>query len=147
MCRFPGIWNSLIDISITIQGPGCKLPFRIRKLAILRTAWLCQAPYEFGEHVSQARRMGFSADEIEQIVKGSDSPQWNTDEQTVLRAVEELHSNAMISDEIWEKLADRLDEHQLVELIVLIGQFTATAYFQNAFKLRLESGNEGLLAR
>ncbi len=91
--------------------------------------------------------MGFSADEIEQIVKGSDSPQWNTDEQTVLRAVEELHSNAMISDEIWEKLADRLDEHQLVELIVLIGQFTATAYFQNAFKLRLESGNEGLLAR
>ena len=35
----------------------------------------------------------------------------------------------------------------LVELLIVIGQFTATAYFQNALRLRLEVGNDGLSAR
>ena len=34
----------------------------------------------------------------------------------------------------------------MIELLVLIGQFTATAYFQNSLALRLEKGNEGLFA-
>ena len=42
--------------------------------------------------------------------------------------------------------AKRLNDHQLFELTVLIGQFTATAYFQNSLRLRLEAGNDGLNA-
>ena len=53
----------------------------------------------------------------------------------------------MVSDETWAQLATRLDEHQLVELLVLVGQFVATAYFQNSLRLRLEPGNEGLALR
>jgi alkylhydroperoxidase family enzyme len=146
MCRFPDLWRAYMELSIQIQGTPAVLPIRDRKLAILRTGWLCQAPYEFGEHVNQAKRLGFSDEEIERIVTGASAPEWNEHERAILRAAEELHENSMVSDETWAQLSARLDDHQLVELLVLIGQFVATAYFQNSLRLRLEANNKGLLA-
>jgi 4-carboxymuconolactone decarboxylase len=147
MCRFPDLWQKYMDLSIQIQGAGAVLPVRERKLAILRTGWLCQAPYEFGEHVNQARRAGFSAEEIDAVVTGSSAPNWTPHERAVLRTAEELHAQSMVSDETWAQLCQGLDEHQRVELLILIGQFVATAYFQNSLRLRLEAGNAGLKAR
>ncbi len=147
MCRFPDLWQSLMDVTVQLQGPNSKLDTRDRKLAILRTGWLCQAPYEFGEHVEQARRMGFSELEIDQVVKGSAAAEWNDHERAVLRAVEELHESSMVSDETWAQLSKKMNDDQLFELLVLVGQFTATAYFQNSLRLRLEHRNAGLAAR
>jgi len=147
MCRYPDLWHRMIDLTIEIQGANATLDLRDRKLAILRTGWLCQAPYEFGEHVNQARRAGFTAEEVERIIAGSLAPEWDEHERAVLRAAEELHADAMVSDETWEQLSKRLSEHQLVELLVLVGQFAATAYFQNSMRLRLEADNQGLAAR
>lgn len=147
MCRFPDLWDRLIDLTLQIQGSGGVLPTRDRKLAILRTGWLCQAPYEFGEHVRQAKRLGFATEEIERIIVGSSASEWNAHERAILQAVEELHDTAMVSDRTWEQLAKTFDDHELVELLVVVGQFTATAYFQNSMRLRLEPRNEGLYAR
>lgn len=147
LCRFPVLWQAVMDVTKPIQGPASVLPPRDRKLAILRTGWLCQAPYEFGEHVAQARRMGFTAEEVDAVVAGSQDPHWTEHERAILAAVEELHGNAMVSDETWARLAKRFDDEQIFELLVLIGQFTATAYFQNSLRLRLEPNNPGLAAR
>ncbi len=147
MCRFPKLWDKMIELTLEIQGANATLDLRDRKLAILRTGWLCQAPYEFGEHANQSRRAGFTEEEIERITIGSSAPEWTEDERAILRAVEELHAHTMVSDETWAQLSSRLDEHQLVELLVLIGQFVATAYFQNSMRLRLEPGNKGLEMR
>lgn len=146
LCRFPELWRSLVDVTLQLQGPNSSLPARDRKLAILRTGWLCQAPYEYGEHVNQAGKIGFTSNEIARIQTGSQAPEWNRHEQAILRAVEELHSGAMVSDQTWAQLAEVFDDQQLFELLILVGQFTATAYFQNALKLRLEPGNAGLAA-
>lgn len=147
LCRFPVLWQAVRDVTVPLQGPASKLPPRDRKLAILRTGWLCAAPYEFGEHVAQAKRMGIAAEEIDAITLGSSAEIWNDHERAVLGAVEELHENAMVGDRTWARLAERLDEAQLFELLILVGQFTATAYFQNSLRLRLEAGNAGLAAR
>lgn len=147
MCRVPSLWRKLMDITIQIQGADACLPLRDRKLAILRVGWLCQAPYEFGEHVNQAKRAGITSEEVSRIIVGSSAPEWNAHDRAVVRAAEELHEGAMVSDATWHQLARRLDENQIIELLVLIGQFTATAYFQNSLRLRLESGNQGLEAR
>lgn len=147
MCRFPDLWQRMIDLTIEIQGAPARLGPRDRKLAILRTGWLCQAPYEFGEHVNQARRMGFTAEEIDRATVGSQAPEWTDHERAILQATEELHADSMVSDATWAQLSSRLDEQQLVELLIVVGQFTATAYFQNALRLRLEPGNNGLAAR
>lgn len=147
LCRFPMIWQAVMDVNVPLQGTASTLPARDRKLAILRTGWLCAAPYEFGEHVAQARRLGFTEDEVDAITLGSAAPIWTDHERAILEAVEELHKNAMVADETWARLAGRFDDHQMFELLILVGQFTATAYFQNSLRLRLEANNSGLAAR
>jgi alkylhydroperoxidase family enzyme len=147
LCRYPELWQSIMDVTIQIPGPNGTLPARDRKLAILRVGWLCQAPYEFGEHVGQARRLGFTGEEIDRITVGSEATGWDDHERAILRAAEELHKNAMLSDATWLQLAQRLDDRQLFELLIVVGQFTATAYFQNSLRLRLEASNQGLAGR
>lgn len=127
-----------------VQG---KLDPRDRELLILRNAWLCQAPYEWGEHVGIGKRVGISGEEIERVIAGPDAPGWTDHERALLTAVDELHDNAMISDPTWDLLASTLDHAQMLEIPVLVGQYQATAYMQNSMRLPLRPGNIGLAAR
>jgi alkylhydroperoxidase family enzyme len=134
------------DVGIQLLGRGA-LAARDRELAILRIGWLCQAPYEWGEHVLVARTVGITGEEIERITHGSQAAGWSDHDRALLRAAEELHRDAMISDETWATLTQRLDARQMIELPILIGQYQTVAYYQNSLRLRLHGGNAGLKAR
>ena len=114
---------------------------------ILRTGWLCGAPFEWGEHVEIARRNGITSEEINLVTVGSQADAWSHVERTLLRAAEELHADAMIGDATWSELAAFLNEMQLIELVYVIGNYTKVAYLQNALRIRLGSRNRGLTAR
>jgi alkylhydroperoxidase family enzyme len=146
MLRHPELFARQTDIGMLLLGSGA-LPARDREIAILRAAWLCGAPYEWGEHVIIAKKQGVTPAEIEAIVTGPQAPGWSDHDRAILRAVEELRADAMISDATWATLAIRFDERQMIELPILIGQYHTVAYYQNSLRLRLHSGNLGLLAR
>lgn len=140
------LYERVADVSVHLMAKS-SLPRRDLELVVLRADWLCQSPYNWGEHVKIAKRFDISSDEIEQVTLGSSAPSWNEHDRALLRVAEELHDNAMISDATWNTLAQTFSEKQLFELIVLVGQFTLVTYFQNALRLRLSAGNEGLRAR
>jgi alkylhydroperoxidase family enzyme len=146
LVRHPALYERLTDMAVQLQGRGTLAP-RDRELAVLRVGWLCQAPYEWGEHVRLAKQAGLSSEEIGRVTQGSSAPGWSAHEAAILRAAEELHERAMISDATWSALSDHLDERQLIELPILIGQFTLVAYLQNALRMRLGHRNPGLKAR
>lgn len=146
LLKHPDLYQAIAGLSIQLLGRG-RLSPRDRELVVLRTAWLWQAPYEWGEHVKLAHAAGITSDEVERVTAGSAAPGWDAHEAALLRAAEELCDDAMICDATWAVLAQRLDEQQLFELPVLVGQFTNVAFFQNALRLRLESHNPGLHAR
>lgn len=125
---------------------GC-LPPRDRELAILRTAWLCRMPFIWGEHVRLGKLAGIARDEVEAVTEGSAASGWNRRERALMRASEELISDAMISDETWEALAQTFDEAQLIELVACIGQYQALGYLQNSLRIPLLIGAPGLEAR
>ena len=123
-----------------------KLTARERELAILRVAWLCQAPYEWGEHVNIAKSVaGMTPEELARIQIGSSAP-WNETEAAILRAVEELHDDAMISDATWAVLADSWSEEKLLELPILVGHYMGVAFLQNTARVPLDGANAGLFA-
>lgn len=124
-----------------------KLTPRDRELAILRNAWLCQAPYEWGEHVAIAKQVGVTSAEIEAIITGSSAPGWSTHDRAVLKAVEELDERAMISDATWAELARGMSKEQLLELPALVGSYKTIAYLQNSLRMELRPGNPGLAGR
>ncbi len=123
------------------------LSARDKELAILRTSWLCGAPLPWGEHVENGREAGLTAAEFERLTLGSDAPSWDEDDRAIVRAAEELHFDAMISDATWAALATRLDERQLIELPIVVGHYHMTAYLQNSLRFQLREGNAGLGAR
>jgi len=140
------LFEKVVSVSLQLlKDPA--LPRRDRQLVILRVGWLQQIPYIWGEHVSVSKKIGLSSEDIEQVTVGSSSPHWNDHERALLGATEELLDNAMISDATWAILARQLDDTQLFELPVLVGQFSTVGYFQNALRIPLSPGNLGLNSR
>jgi 4-carboxymuconolactone decarboxylase len=125
----------------------CEMDIRDRELAILRIAWLSQAPFEWGSHVKIAKRNGITSEEIERIIVGSSARGWSKRERAIVLAMEELHFDSMITDDTWADLQEFYNDKKLIELAILAGQYKTVAYYQNSLRLPLPDGNMGLLAR
>ena len=134
LLRHPGLYRRFAPFAGKLLTKG-KLVARDRELLILRIASLCDAPFEWTEHVRIARTVGLTIDEIERIRIGSTAYEWADDDATLLRAAEELHSTARIRDATWSRLAARLSVEQLIELPFLVGAYQMLAYVQNSLDI------------
>lgn len=119
---------------------GGRLSDRDRELLIMRAGYLCRARYEWGQHVAFARAAGISDDEIGRIARGPDAEGWSSDDATLLRAADELHSESRISDATWAALAGRYDEQQLIEVCMVVGQYHLVAFTLNSLGVEPEPG-------
>lgn len=146
LANSPEFFAGYIELGVTATEQSA-LPRRTRELAVLRAGWLYGAPYMWGEHVHATRGTLFTQEEIERITLGSQADGWEELDRAVLRAVEELHRDAMISDETWDGLAAHLDARQLLELPILVGHYAMTAFVQNSLRTGLNPYNTGLTAR
>jgi 4-carboxymuconolactone decarboxylase len=146
LLRHPQLYRRHSELAIQLFR-GALTP-RQRELAILRLGWLCKAPYEWGEHVALGKSAAkLNSEEIERVTRGSGAPGWNDEDRAVIRAMEELHADAFISDATWSALARFMNEEQLLELPILAGQYQGLAYFLNSLRARLKPSNPGLSAR
>ncbi len=146
MFRHPQLYRLQMETGALLLGSG-SIPPRERELAILRVGWLCGAPYEWSAHVDIARKVGMTAAEIERVTAGSSAPGWNDHDVAVLRGVEELVGDHMLSDATWAALAEVWDDHQLIEFPSLVGQYITVALVQNSLRIRLNEGSLGLMER
>lgn len=116
---------------------------RLRELMILRVAWRTRSAYEWVQHVRMAQACGITAEEIEAIANGAgtagaDAGGWTTLEADLLAATDQLVDHYRIDDDTWARLAERLDEHQLVEVTFIVGTYTCLAMAFNSFGLELD---------
>jgi 4-carboxymuconolactone decarboxylase len=121
-----------------------ELPVDERELMILRVAVVCGSSYEWGQHVRIALEAGMPREAIDRVVEGPDAAGWTAHESALLRAVDELHESARISDPTWATLAETYDERSLIEATVLIGQYHLLAFALNTFGVELDDGLESL---
>ena len=116
------------------------IPGRDRELAILRSGWRCNAPYEWGQHVVIGRREGITDEEIARIGAGPDAPGWSRHDAAILRAVDELHDTSTISDATWATLIETYDQQQCMDLVFAIGQYHLVSFALNAFGVERDDG-------
>lgn len=116
------------------------LPARERELVILRIGWLCRAGYEWGQHVLIARREGVTDDEIRAIKTGPAAPEWNERDAALLRATDELHGDAFVSDATWTALARDWDTRQLMDIVFTVGQYNLVSMALNSFGVQPDDG-------
>ena len=146
LIRHGELYKAHLDVAQKFLSDG-EMSSRQRELVVLRTAWLSRAPFEWGAHVNIAHRIGMSTGEVERIIEGSAAEDWDEHDRALVRAAEELHFDSMITDETWAVLERHLTPKQLIELVILVGQYKTVAYYQNALRFRLPDNNRGLSAR
>jgi alkylhydroperoxidase family enzyme len=125
------------------MGETSTLPPRERELLILRIGWLCQAEYEWGQHVIFAKAAGLTDAEIARIKDGPDAPGWAPFDAALLRAADELHTDAFISDATWGALSQRYKTEQLMDVVFAVGQYNLVSMALNTFGVQLDKGVKG----
>ena len=119
------------------------LSAREREILILRIGWLCQAEYEFAQHVQIGRRAGLTDADIQRIVDGPDAAGWEPFEAALVRATDELHRDAFVSDATWSALSARYNPQQLMDAVFTVGQYNLVSMALNTLGVQLDPGLEG----
>jgi alkylhydroperoxidase family enzyme len=123
-----------------ILGHGVVSP-RDRELIIHRTCARTGAEYEWGVHVvAYGRPLGLTDEQLAATVHGdADDPAFSEHDALLVRLADELHDTCHVSDELWTALAQRFSEQQLLELLVVAGQYRVISYLVNAVRVQPEA--------
>ena len=143
LARHPELFKSWMPFGAFLLING-RLSFEDRELLILRTGFNCRSPYEWGQHVRIALAGKIARETIDRVADGPDAAGWDEREALLLRAADELHADARISDGTWDGLAEHYDEQQLIELPILVGQYHLVAFALNSLGVQPEEGLEPL---
>ena len=119
------------------------LPPRDRELLILRIGWLNRAEYEWGHHSRLAKQVGVTDEEILRVTEGPETAGWSSFERALLRAADELHKSAYISDRTWAYLDARYDEKQLMDVVFTVGEYNLVSWALRSFRVPMDEGLEG----
>lgn len=141
LVRHPGLYRKWMPFGgKMLQG---KLPAREREILILRTGWRCQSVYEWGQHVLIGRAAGLSDDEIDRLKEAADAAGWSELDGALVRAADELHDDACITDATWATLSSHYDEKQLIEIPMVVGQYHLVSFTLNSLGVQREAGVPG----
>jgi len=113
---------------------------RDREIVILRIGWLCQSGYEFGQHILIGRDAGLNDGEMKAIAVGADAPNWSEAEQALLKATDELHADAFISNATFAELTEHFEEKQIFDVIFAVGQYNMVSMALNSTGVQLDEG-------
>jgi len=116
------------------------LPARERELLIRRIGGLCQAGYEWGQHVRIGLDCGLTEDEIRRIKIGPTDAAWSEADRDLLQATDELCNDAHVSTGTWERLAARWSTEQLMDIVFTVGQYNLVSMALNSFGVQPEAG-------
>ena len=145
LAHHPSLFGAWLPFGAKLLTGGLLTP-RTRELVILRTAYLCGTDYEWGHHVPLGLAAGLTESEIAQIPAGA-TDQWDDLDRAMLTAVDELHQDAVVNDHTWNRLSQQLGSAELVELVMLVGQYSMVAMVLNSAGVQLEPGFTGIPTR
>jgi 4-carboxymuconolactone decarboxylase len=117
---------------------------RDRELLILRMGWNSQSEYEWSEHVGPvggARKMGLP---IERIPMGPDAPGWDPFEANLLRFVDEMYRDSVVSDRTWNALKQRYDDRLMIDATITPANYRMVSLALNILGVQSNPGEEKL---
>ena len=102
---------------------------RLQEILILRVAKRVNSAYEWHNHVGYALNHGITLEEIAAV---RDYPagmeRWTEQEEIVLRSVDELIDNGVLSDATWKIVTRHFDRPQQMDLVFTIGHYVMISW-------------------
>ncbi len=137
LANYPGLAKRWMVFANHVLTKSTLSP-RDRELAILRIGWLCRSGYEWAQHARIGQEVGLTDVEIARVQDGPEVAGWSPVEALVLRATDELHADAFISDPTWAGLREHFSTEQMMDLVFAVGQYTLVSMALNTFGVQLE---------
>src|SRR5579859_2984515 len=103
------------------------LPVRQRQIAIMRTAWICNAAYLWSSHLHTSVRCGLEPGLFKPIQVGAEDPYFTDFERSVIRATEELVHDHKVGDAGWSALAAEWNYQQMLDFLFTVGAYVTIA--------------------
>ena len=139
IARSERAWKKIRGGSLLDRGP---LSLRQREIVIDRTCALAGCEYEWGVHVKLfAAAAQLTEEQVRAtVIEGAAAPCWSAGEAALISAVDALHARATLDDEEFQELARHYDEAQILEIMMLCGQYRTIAYIARGLQIPFEPG-------
>jgi 4-carboxymuconolactone decarboxylase len=111
------------------------LPSRLSEFAILCTARLWRAQYEWFAHAPMAERGGVKAKTIADLRAGRAPKSAPKDERAIYDFIQELYKNRRVSDRAYKRLHGFIGDAAMVELVGILGYYVMISMTLNVFRM------------
>ncbi len=111
------------------------VPPRLSEFAILVTARLWRAQYEWYAHVPQAERAGVAKETIRDLHRGRVPKSAPQDERAVYDFIQELYKRRRVSDKNFKRVHSVLGDAATVEFVGILGYYVLISMILNVFRM------------
>ena len=116
------------------------LPPRLFELAVLVTARVWSAQFEWYAHAPLARKAGIAEEIIEALAKGERPRFAKDDEAAVYEFCSELYATRRVSEAKYEAARRHFGEQGVVELVGILGYYALVSMTLNVFGIEVPKG-------
>jgi len=134
-------WMHAADFGLLAQALGahCRygtaLPPRLSEFAILCTARLWRAQYEWFAHAPMAEKGGVKPKTIADLKAGREPKSAPKDERAIYAFVQELYKTRRVSDRTYKRVNALIGDQATVELVGICGYYALISMTLNVFRM------------
>jgi 4-carboxymuconolactone decarboxylase len=114
------------------------VPPRLSEFAILCTARIWRAQYEWEAHAPMAERAGVLPQTIRELQRGRRPTNAPADERLLYDFIKQLYRDRRVSDALYKKMTGVLGEAATVELVGILGYYAMISMTLNVFAVPVE---------
>lgn len=120
-------------------GAHCRyrttVPPRLSEFAILCTARMWRAQFEWYAHEPMALKAGVSLKTVRDLKAGRLPKSAPKDERAIYDFIQELYKTRRVSDRTYKKVRTLLSDESMVELVGILGYYTLISITLNVFQM------------
>ena len=134
-------WMHAPEFGLLAQSLGAhcryntQLPPRLSEFAILCTARLWRAQYEWFAHQPMAEKAGVKSKTIADLKAGREPKSAPKDERAIYAFVQELYKTRRVSDRTYKRLNALIGDQATVELVGICGYYALISMTLNVFRM------------
>ena len=135
------VWMHAPELGQLAQtlGAHCRynkaVPPRLSEFAILCTARIWRAQYEWYAHAPMAEKAGVKPKTIADVRAGREPKSAAKDERAIYAFVQELYKTRRVRDRTYKRLHALIGDEAMVELVGILGYYALISMTLNVFRM------------
>ena len=131
LLNVPATAEGLLPLAAYLTERSTLSP-RQRSLLILRAAWLGGSQPLWATGAARARDGGLTDSDLRRIAEGPEASGWDPFERTLLQLADQLYRNSSVTDAVWDALAERFSQHNMIDAVETVNHFVVLSMIYNA---------------